>query len=251
MTEASLVKSYNGLPDLVSADAMLSERNRHEGVNALLSMIMKHDLSHYVGIRLLHKHNEIVPDEVMAEDYTVDDAGFALITRARTQKELDDNYVANSWTYIDGKFVPVEFSHGLLLKRPDINPHSMQEFFSELAAEIEANDVTGILGPSLLGSDFVDSHRPPGSTMMMEFTAQDDRANVLRFTEAGWQNDGTGVQTHWCWTKDGSFTEPTMACTRICPSVQNPPKHQGTFIHNQTADPTPTPKPSPTPSPKK
>lgn len=72
--------------------------------------------------------------------------------------------------------------------------------------------------------------------MMTEFTAFDERANVLRFITADNPVDGNTVETHWCLSEENGIDgekRTVMICKKICPSVQNPPVHQGTTQHNQ------------------
>ena len=76
----------------------------------LLSVISVHGLSDKVGIRLLHKHNEIYPDEIMAEDYVIDSNGLGLITKATKISHLSERYVPNSWMLRGNSYIPVEFS---------------------------------------------------------------------------------------------------------------------------------------------
>jgi len=109
-------------------------------------------------------------------------------------------------------------------------------FFSELANAINAAELSKLIGPSLLGSEFIEFNRPPGSSMMTEFTAFDERANVLRFITADNPVDGNTVETHWCLSEENGIDgekRTVMICKKICPSVQNPPVHQGTTQHNQ------------------
>lgn len=238
MTEIAkmISEKYNKLHEVFAADFYLNRNNKTIAIDRLLEIVREHGLESSVGIRLLHKHNDINLGEVMAEHYRIDQDGFALITRVVPISKISNNYVPNSWTLSDDKFIPLEFSQEQLVNDPAINPINNKEFFLDLAKTIRHLGLGDVLGPSLLGSALIEENRPNNSSMLIESTAQDDRANVLRFIEISNDIAGSSVETHWCVSgieKDGNEQKPLVTCTKICPSVQNPPVHQGTFIHQQ------------------
>ena len=230
---------YNGMHELSEADHAVKSGSKYTAIDRLLKIIKDHDLENCVGIRLLHKHNDIALDETMVEEHAVDDFGFALITKARPASVLNAEHVPNSWILSGNRFVPVEFSHKILINDCKINLINNKRFFQELAIEIRALGLSSVIGPSLLGSSFINSHKPPESSIMMEFTAQDDRANILRFVTNDEKADTSSmgvVETHWCISfsdKESDANTVIRTCKRICPAIGSPPKHQGTYIHQQ------------------
>ena len=232
---------YNSLLELSEADLALHRSGKDTLVDRLLAIIKKHGMREHVGVRLLHRHNDIALHEAMVEDHIVDSFGFALVTKAKAASSLISDYVPNSWILSDKYFVPIEFSHRTLISNPTINPMNNALLFGEMAGEIRSLGLSAVVGPSLLGSSFIDYHRPEGATMMIELTAQDDRANVLRFmveNHGDTRENGRAIETHWCLTVSGETNGDdknvsTKTCTRICPYVQDPPVHQGTYIHQQ------------------
>lgn len=230
---AAIAINYNNLLELDEADSVLSAIERQIIIKDLLSIIKEENMEKYVGIRLLHRHNKVSEDEIMAEFYCNNTNGFSLITKATKENDLKGDYVPNSWQLKDNKFVPIEFSETALVADSEVNPDKKSNLFLRLGETLRRTGSASVLGPSLLGSDLIESYRPEGHTVLAESTAQDDRANVLRFARPEPIASSTDVQTHWCVSPNSLDGIVTMTCTRICPSVQNPPVHQGTYIHNQ------------------
>lgn len=243
-TTTSTTSAYNALSDVVVANQCLTSIGRQVAIDLLLAVIRAHSLEEVVGLRLLHKHNEIQPHEIMLEDAYIDQEGFSLITSATIAPLSLSNISPNSWILCDDGFVPFEFSQDALLQDSAVCPATYPLFFQELAVAIRVAGLARLIGPALISSEFVHSHRPADADIMLELSAIDDRANVLRFAIANELSIGSPIETFWaagCADRPANSTptEPEKAktervCTRICPSVQNPPVHQGTYIHNQS-----------------
>jgi hypothetical protein len=238
-------EAYNALLDVSVAHDQLS-CHKTSPIDSLLAVIRAHRLERAIGLRLLHKHHELQASEVMIEDAVVDKAGFALITRATELSKAGDDWVANSWMLCNDGFVAFEHSRKQLLRDPSISPASHPEFFTAFAQELIRTGTAGLLAPALTSSSKVEGLRPQEHDVMIETTALDDRANVLRFARAEEANGPSSVQTFWLAstppapspTEDNPMrpdtVQPTRVCTRFCPYVQDPPVHQGTYIHRQS-----------------
>lgn len=243
LSSASIVSTYNDLSDVVIADQGLLAMGRKDVIDSLLAVIRSHHLEDSVGLRLLHKHNELAQFEVMLEEAQIDRDGFALVTRATTLALPTDDVAPNSWLLCDDGFVPFEFSRVSLLRDSSVAPATYPTFFSELAAKLRETGLTRLVGPALSPSELVESQRPHGADVMLELTAIDERANVLRYAKASELSIGSPIETFWAATNPEKPNSSTPAepdkiktqrvCTRICPSVQNPPVHQGTYVHRQ------------------
>lgn len=237
-------RTYNGLPEVFQANRDLVGYGRDGAVNPLLSIIRRYDMEKHVGVRLLHKHNEIFDDELMVEDAVTDSHGFSLVTQARLISDLDDDVVPNSWILTDAGFVPLEFSRKHLLRDPNFGPGKYPEMFRDIANKLRELGLSNTLGVAVTPSEFVERQHPASSSRMLETTALDDRANVLRFVDV--DDDLLGqIETFWTTSSEstgpGEPSEPgkekptpTIGCSRYCPYVQDPPVHQGTYIHEPT-----------------
>lgn len=241
---SSIASTYNALSDVVVADHALSDVGRELGINSLLGVIRAYGLEEFIGLRLLHKHNDIAASEIMLEDSRIDEEGFALITRATSISKTLGDVSPNSWILCEDGFVPFEFSRSYLLRDSGISPITHSGFFNDLANALRHAGLAQLIGPALTSSALVDEQRPAGADLMLESSALDDRANVLRFAVSGELSIGSPIETFWT---NGSTEKPESSvpaerekvtparvCTRICPSVQNPPVHQGTYIHRRS-----------------
>lgn len=234
-TTSSISFNYNLLHDICEADSMLSKAGRHESICRLLNIINDHGLQDFVGIRLLHKHNSIDENEIMVENSEINDGELLLITRP-ISNDKNHNIFPNSWQLTGTEFLPSEFSSGHLLSRVDINPSTKPEFFKQFGDTLELLNVAHILGPAVNCGDFVESKRGSEDVILVELTAINERANVVKYENRKDVDFTSMIETSWSMSsKDGDILESeiaaTKSCKRVCPSVQNPPVHQGTYTH--------------------
>ncbi len=240
---SSLTTRYNLLPTVFDADQLLKIHDHEKAIKELLAIIRKFSLEVSVGLRLLHKHSLLEPNEVMLEEHVVDNHGFALVTRASLTTRVDGNTVPNSWMLTETGFVPMEYSRAELLNSPDISPATHPQFFEQLGNMISHLGLSSVLGPALEASAFVESFRQDGADSMLEYSALDDRANILRYVDSKTLDMNSMVETNWSASPSKKQTtksdkakrkggkNTTKRCVRYCPYVQNPPVHQGTYIH--------------------
>lgn len=236
-------QSYNKLPTVFDADMALHCADRDTAIEILLDVILQFGLHKSVGLRLLHRHNNLTENEVMLEDVRVDDQGLALITVACPATAIDSTIAVNSWMLVKDDFIPVEYSRSTLLYSPEVCPTSHPEFFDALKKRLLELKLEKWVGPALVESNAVAEHAN-GRELLLEQSAIDDRANVLRYVSTQDVDASRVVETFWVAsietatkksppTNKPATTKTTKkVCTRICPSVQNPPVHQGTFIHS-------------------
>lgn len=230
MNCSEISKSYNNLSTVFEANEYLNKHNTKQIFYELFEVIKKYNLENTVGVRLLHKHNDISSNEIMLEKSNFDEDGFALITQATTISEelTDESYVPNSWQLVNGRFIPMEFSHKKLLADSEMNPENYANFFYDFEEILSKFHQEKILSPAILASTYVMNYSDIDS-IMIELSALDDRANILRYTKE--YNNIDYIETFWS-ISDSDTT--IKGCQRICPSVQNPPVHQGTFIHKSS-----------------
>jgi hypothetical protein len=282
-SESTLIATYyNRLSTVNVADQDLKRHERDAALEALCSVITSHGLEQYLGIRLLHKHNDIEDGEIMVEDAEFDElAGFTLITQPKPLATQDHSWVANSWRFVNQCYVPSEFSHSRLLEGPTVSPTTEKKCFDQLAVALCDLRLEAILGPSLNVGSAVESQRPAGQTILSEITDEENRRNIVRFVNLSEVDESRVIETSWfagihCGNEhrdvppeplpdegrssrrhflsqlaalSASLTVAAPAatfhsanpkaagvckkiCTRICPSVQDGTKHQGTFQHN-------------------
>lgn len=234
----SVAQIYNLLPDISEADAHLTRLGRTNTIGRLLNIIRKHGLQQDVGVRLLHKHNLINEEEIMAEDSAFDNTNLLLITKPVLSKN-SLGLVANSWQLTPTGFCASEHSSTHLLSNAKVDPDRNPDFFDEFGDALLELNASEILGPALNCGAFV-TDRAPDNSILVELTALDDRANVVKFEARQEVDFNAMVETAWVASGDAAESSSeensvtTKGCVRICPSVQNPPVHQGTYIHKKT-----------------
>lgn len=238
--------TYNRLATVFDADMALQCADRDTIIESLLDLIVDFDLHESVGLRLLHRHNDIGESEVMLEEARVDGQGLALITVACPAATIDSTVAVNSWLLGEDDFVPMEYSRATLLESPEVCPASYPEFFAALAKRLRELKVEKWVGPALIESKSVSEHAC-GRNVLLEQSAIDDRANVLRYVSSHEVEAISTVETFWVSSIEAATKKTSVSkeppktkttkkvCKRICPLVQNPPVHQGTYIHNSEA----------------
>lgn len=231
---------YNQLQTVFDADSSLQQKGRDAIIEEIIDVIMSFGLQNSVGLRLLHRHNAITVNEVMLEDARFDEHGIALVTLATPVEEIDSTVCANSWMLDGDNFIPCEYSRKSLLKYPDITPNNNQQFFRAMGQKLRQLQVEKWIGPALIESNLVSSYAA-GRELLLEQSALDDRANVLRYVSTDETNPSGFVETFWVASARHAAAKASgsskkakkkRVCKRICPRVQNPPVHQGTYIHN-------------------
>ncbi|TLX16247.1 hypothetical protein [Rhizobium sp. MHM7A] len=233
---------YNSLLDIKDASLELRRCGGEAVVSKLLEVIYDAGLADEIGIRLLHKHNEIDAIEIMYETAVEDEEGFALVTSATRTSGTD--FECNSWQLNKGKFVPVEFSDRQLVRELDVTKAG--PVFARLADVIKAQNVEHLLGPSLNYSEAVWGKSPTSDPALLEKTDFDERANVVRFVGRDEAIFIQSTKTKWYAKKvideDGNPSWLT-ACNCFC-SVAPEGGHLGTQTHS-IPDPNPDPDPDP------
>lgn len=228
-------KSYNSLLPITAANLALVQLGEDEVVGRVLSVIHQAGLGDKLGVRLLHKHNDVFDDEVMHESVSVDDEGFALTTSATKCSEIDA-MVPNSWQLVGDEYVPVEFSDPKLIENPlfDLSEHA--EVFGAIANILRENSAEHILGPCLNYSSYVDDHAPYEKSAFLEKTDTDSRSNVVRYVELTDPSFVNSAKTKWRAVQVPDETGKlvwTTACNCFC-SVSPKGGHEGTTTHRYT-----------------
>lgn len=229
---SALSESYNSLLGIADANRQLTQLGGEKIVGELLSVVRDAGLQETIGIRLLHKHNDISVDEVMLEYTAIDDAGFALITSA--QKSAGGvGMICNSWRSTVYGYIPVEFSWPGLLVSDDFSASEHGRFFEKLAEALKDLDAESLLGPSLNYGPYVASYSPATDAAFLERTDSDNRSNVVRYVlrdDVAFMNS---AKTKWhamqIINANGKLAW-TTACNCFC-SVLPQGGHQGTKTH--------------------
>jgi hypothetical protein len=141
----------------------------------------------------------------------------------------------------------MEYSRASLLNSPDVSPATHPHFFADLANKLTDLGLTALIGPALTPSGFVESHRGDEAHILLEYSALDDRANILRYVDASAIDGKSTVETYWAASSTNKDSKTptkkppatTKSCQRFCSMVKdtaNRSVHQGTFTHSVKND---------------
>lgn len=201
--------TYNELPSVECADAMLTSAGRTVTLNAFCDLIARHRLESVYGIRLLHNHNCISDEEIMVEQMEWDAAGSACLTTCATHRDkVKVGVYPNSWrTYKDG-LTPLEYSADPMVKASSqINADG---FLLEFARLAHVRNVAEFIGPTVLPRLFYRDHSPPFPTLLLERSDRLRRANVVRFSSIQHYKTSDLIETIW------KATDLEQACSTYC-----------------------------------
>ena len=232
ISERKLTTTYNALLDVSDASHALDERGGDATVRQVLGIIMEAGLEKYLGVRLLHKHNDIRSGEMMLETSIDDNHGFALVTAPRDLSAVCAS-TCNSWQLTSDGFVPSEFSSPHLINSDGFDAHDNARVFCRLETAIKDLRVESVLGPCLTYSEYVKSHRPQADAKLLETTGPDDRSNIVRYAMSDDPAFLNSIKTKWVLEQildgDGKMIWAT-GCVQTC-YVFPEGGHSGTQTH--------------------
>jgi hypothetical protein len=230
------VENYNRLMQVTHATKYLAEAGGDAVVGPVLEKIAELGLGNEIGLRLLHKHNDLETGEAMVERDFADDEGYALVTSV-TSGGLRD-YVPNSWQLTENGFIAIEYSHPDLLCSPHFDITANAEKFSKLYELLSELKLDRVLGPSINYNRNVYQDEDPTNTAFLEKTDVENRANVVRRVNRHDPSFTNSAKTKWyarrMMDSDGKVRWLT-ACNCFC-SVFPEGGHQGTTTHQYSGD---------------
>lgn len=219
---------YNALPSVEDADDILSNAGKAQVLSRLAAIIDNHDACGKVGLRLLHKHNEVAPGETMLEREIVTNGQPGL----RTEKSSDlANARPNSWMLVDGNAHPLEYSSGASREDDD----QLAGLFADLEVELAALKLNSVIGPWIPPADFINKHGQAGN-LLVEISDESATTNTLTFLPAQDIRPESFIETSWLVEPShlGSAGVAVAALCRtiyICTSYERERRHERTTKH--------------------
>jgi hypothetical protein len=212
--------------------------NKEKALQALCSVIKRHNLASEIGIRLLHRHNDISSGELMVEDVEVgSDKVLTLTTRPLGVEAITNSEIhPNSWKFTDGSYVPFEFSAKRVLA-DIVSPETRRACFEDMADVLKQFGVEEWLGPCVNLSPAFEAYKPNANSILSEVSDEDARHNVVRYVDQAEIDPGKTIETSWSVSLSPEGTSPNRVCTRVCQILPDG-RHQGTFVHRPSADAT-------------
>lgn len=226
---------YNSLHSVTDAVALLAKAGGDAIVSRALEEIVRLDLCDEIGLRLLHKHNDVGDGEAMIEKEKLDDEGYALVTEATTLST--DEWAPNSWILTREGALPLEYSDPTLLCNSKLIPLGGTALFSGLHRVLSNLNVEHLLGPFVIYSAKVYQEKPAYEVAFLEKTDFEHRANVVRMVDRNDPLIANSAKTKWYAKRvvdlDGHRRWIT-ACNCFC-SVFPQGGHIGTTTHRTVA----------------
>jgi hypothetical protein len=232
----TLTKTYNDLLPIKEATTYLAQNGGDATVSVVLEKIVELGLGDDIGLRLLHKHNDLAIEELMIEREIFDLEGYALITAAVYKAE--EPIAPNSWRLMaDSTVIPIEFSAVDILCSPNFDLLANKVKLEELRQVLVSLQVEHVLGPCINYDQRVYGGRNVEDVAFLEKTDTENRINVVRPVDRVDPSFTNSAKTKWYAKKivglNGNATWIT-ACNCFCSVFPNG-GHIGTKTHTYTA----------------
>ncbi|HYI10504.1 MAG TPA: hypothetical protein VEK57_15695 [Thermoanaerobaculia bacterium] len=227
---------YNRLPDVFAADKTLRAAPcREEFFREIGDLICLHDLERYVGVSLLHKHNEVGDDQLMVEVY--DEEIYdrpALVMQRTAVNEAPDRVPVVLKVQGDGPaLVAIEHSSVGLARdaylRFGERTTTFVPSFCEVIRKYGYEDLIGlaVIRESVLS--------PERGEELIEQTDEERVANVVFARPERLQSNGRSIPTTW-WFTAADSSDPTRVCVSCTPGKRCPTDDKGN--HEKREEPT-------------
>jgi len=225
-------KTYNSLLPIRDAVAYLAEAGGDAVVVRALEAIVELGLGDEIGLRLLHKHNDLEDGEAMVECGITDAEGYALITTAVSSGLTTST--PNSWRLTREDSIAIEHSDPNLLCVQKFDVEENWKKFQVLYDVLAGLNVQHVLGPCINYNPKVYGDRTVEDVALLEKTDFENRANVVRPVDREDRSFTNSARTKWYAKRevgsDGRVRWLT-ACNCFCSVFPNGSGHEGTKTH--------------------
>jgi hypothetical protein len=224
---------YNALPGIEQAnDAIRKDRNFDALMSGLGRVILDHRLEDVIGIRLLHRHNDLRPGDLMVEDLEAFDESPALVTARYRKGDVDFEYMPSMWACRgDQGLQELEYSRRDLLATDAQFVKDNAKFFLKFAQEAKNLNTEDFLGVCLLDKNNFPVNKD--SETEVESTDVVRPANVILIRSKDLIRTENYFETTWQVHRESNTSCPTTCCSYCTPRS---PGHQ---ISHHTVHPTP------------
>jgi hypothetical protein len=206
---------YNSLPDVIIADKRLKSLDWDAVLDDLSDVILAHKLQDVFGIRLLHIHNEIGPDEIMLElEENFDGRRKCLSTVAMNMLNVSAATYPNSWMLWQGQMEPLEHSSDPEVSLSAIARQRISSFFTDFADVLRGHGAEQLLGPCVIRRRFY-ATKPNDRAILIEVTDNIRRANLLHFADPTEYETNNLIDATWI-VRSRSANESLVKCKQRC-----------------------------------
>jgi hypothetical protein len=225
-------------------------------LDELSALVLRYRLHDIIGLRLLHKHNDIYDLEVMVEREEYDPHGhpcLSTVAVAINKTAWEKNFYPSIWALCPGSFLPLEFTTDASPRV--ISTRLTHHFLSDFAAIVKRTGFEGFIGPCAIPRQFYTRHRTSETALLVETTDDSRRANIVRFVEPDEVSTSRLVPTTWQvqraldpinWSLEMAIACETQNCQPVSACVvdaNNNHTSQSTHTSQHVSVPDPMPGP--------
>lgn len=202
---------YNSLMDVEDANRIFKgERTYEAALDKLGKAILRHGHENVIGARLLHRHNDLRPGDVMVEFYEELEGDGPALTTQRFEERVVGAKVPAVWACLsDGDITPLEYCDASLSPVPATFFDEARPLFAEAAAIVQEFDLDNLIGLSLLNKDALKYDNETHAAL--EITDEERVANVVTVKSREDVDLSKHIETTW--TFDSNVV---MSCIRNC-----------------------------------
>lgn len=204
--------------DIDAAFARFSSREQESILADLGQVVIRHGLDDVVGIRLLHKHHDILESEWMLETEEVDNRGIRCLTTTARRMEVGQRGSANTWMLVGEEAVALEFSKDQQVLGIEKSSRITEEFLSDFGNALDRYGVRDLLGPCIVSREYYDEAKPGDDFILVETTDDARRANVVSFEPDGIIPSERLIPAAWTVVKPpdaSSSSEVWLGCRKV------------------------------------
>ena len=245
-----LTDTYNSLPTIEQAASSITDHAFISVLDNLGYLILSNNLENYIGLRLLHKHNNLCERELMIEkeDLSADDRP-SLSTAPLIPSHNLDSFYPSIWQLVADEFLPLEYTTDPIVA--DVQHRFDSEFTSGFTTLLNRSGLQKLIGPCAIKRQFYTKYRPVKSALLIEVTDPQKRANIVTFTDT--QDLPVSKLVPTTWEIKRSFDTVTACEIQNCQTVtacvvdstghssQSTHTSQQVFVPDPSAPPTPVP----------
>jgi hypothetical protein len=215
LEQAENIATYNSLEPVETIDERLTRAGRDRVLQELGKIIVSHRLHEVIGVRLLHRHNDLALGEIMLEREELDSTrSWCLTTVATLKAEVPSDYRPNSWKLCDDRFVPIEFSFDPEAVLAVAAVDQRFAFHTEFARVLQELGADNILGPWVAPRSFY-RYCPGHDAILLESCDSARRANILRYGDPA-QHALRLIETTWVFQPSNSAPDASTDCNNHC-----------------------------------
>ena len=216
------MNDYNLLMDVSDADIALKQHRYRDALEALGRVLVRNNLNRNIGVRLLHRHNDVGPEEIMLEVPELTADGANALATIRIKRSEQHEPIPGVWRCRPGGELEVlEFVDRCCLSNQEERIlEEGKEAFRECGRIIDEFELSDLLGLCFINKPHLRFDR--SIEAIVELIDEQRSANVVSIKPLSYLEGKTSVETTWQFDSN-----VTMQCIANCYSycIEYSPGH--------------------------